>query len=83
MQFDRVVTTPNILSEVSNLSGQIGGAGREQSTLQSFAQRDYAALLKSTLSAQMRPSLSCFPHLGLTDSGIMHLAARQLLGFDR
>jgi len=75
--FRRIVTTPNILSEVNSLSGQIGEPRRTEYFLD-FARRipflDEYYLTSSGIAA-----LGFFPRLGLTDSGILQLAKENYL----
>jgi len=75
--FARIVTTPNILSEVSNLSGQLGEPDRARY----FA--DFAGRI-DLLDERYVPSKSAaaaaeFPRLGLTDSVILQLGKERLL----
>ena len=72
LQFDRIVTTPNVLSEVSNLSNQWAEPGRTK-YFERFAQEINRLSEEYVVSADAAQA-SCFPHLGLTDAGIMHLA---------
>jgi len=72
-QFDLLVTTPNILTEVSNLLGQLPDNLREQY----YAY--FAATLEGLVSEHYIPSKrlvlqSRFPRLGLTDTGIIEQA---------
>lgn len=69
--FKTLVTTPNILTEVSNLSGQL------PEYLRSLFYKDLASRI-STLEEHYNPSakvssLAHFGRLGLTDSGIVDL----------
>ena len=66
-RFARVVTTPNILSEVNSLSAQMGEPAKTE-YFEEFARGIATA-----------SQLSEFPKLGLTDSGILHLAEDQYL----
>jgi hypothetical protein len=71
-RFQRIVTTPNVLSEVSNLSGQLGEPARSK-VLERFAavvQLLDEHYLASTKACQAGP----FIKLGLTDSAILLLA---------
>jgi len=75
--FDQVMTTPNVLTEVSNLSGQLGEPMRSAyfevfSRWLCLLDERYTA---SSLSAQAEH----FVPLGLTDAGIMGLAASGFL----
>jgi rRNA-processing protein FCF1 len=76
-RFKRIVTTPNVLSEVSSLSGQLGEPLRSQ------YYRDFAGgittldehYVASTAAAQRGE----FSRLGLTDCAIAHLATGKYL----
>lgn len=80
MFFDRFavkVTTPNILTEISNLSGDIPGGLREdffRSLRTSFALFDEQYLPSSTAAAS-----TIFPRLGLTDAVIAEIANQRYL----
>lgn len=71
-QFENIVTTPNILSEVSNLSGQLG----EPAKMGFFTQfaRQIRPLDERYVRSDDASQTSLFPKLGLTDSAIFHLA---------
>ena len=70
--FDRTVTTPNILSEVNSLSGQMGEPART-GYFGHFATRIDILAEEYVVSAEVA-RIEHFPRIGLTDSGIMHLA---------
>jgi hypothetical protein len=78
LSFSQIVTTPNILTEVSNLSGQLGEPRRRQ-YFKHLSQKigvlygDSRLTEKYTTSADI-VRLDHFPRLGLTDSGIIQLA---------
>jgi hypothetical protein len=76
-RFARVVTTPNILSEVNSLSGQMGEPAKTQ-YFEEFA-RGIALLDEQYVASATASRLSAFPKLGLTDSGILHLAGGKYL----
>lgn len=76
-QFERVITTPNILTEVSNLAGQLS---------ESFHDRYYHILSKriETLDEQYLPSRQAvlyqkFSKFGLTDTTIRLIADQTYL----
>ena len=71
-RFDRIVTTPNILSEVSNLSQHWAEPSRAGYSY-TFANR-IAELSEQYVVSADAASLPCFPKVGLTDSGIVRLA---------
>ena len=68
-EFDKIITTPNILTEVSNLSGQLPG------NLRSHFYNDFAGLIPTLsehyTSSVTVASLDHFNKFGLTDSGIV------------
>lgn len=70
--FDRIVTTPHILSEVSNLSRGFEEPARTQ-YWESFGSK-ITSLSEEYVASATAAQMSCFRHLGLTDAGIMHLA---------
>ncbi|MHC4179441.1 MAG: PIN domain-containing protein, partial [Planctomycetota bacterium] len=76
-RFARVVTTPNILSEVNSLSGQMGEPAKTE-YFQEFA-RGIATLDEQYVASAAASQRSEFPKLGLTDSGILHLAGGKYL----
>ena len=75
--FDRVITTPNILTEVSNLSGKLS-AHEKPAYYSEFASQ--TMLLKEEYIESTRAcSLECFKNFHLTDSGIIDVASGQYL----
>ena len=75
--FDSVITTPNILTEVNSLSGQLGEPVKTQ-YFEQFA-RGIRTLDEQYVASESAARLDEFPKLGLTDSGIMHLAKSKYL----
>ena len=75
--FKRVVTTPNILTEVSNLSGQIGDPART-AYFREFAQ-GIETLEEHFVESKIASQMDLFPKLGLTDSAIFQCARGQFL----
>ncbi len=76
-QFDEVVTTPSILTEVSNLLGQL------PESLRYYFWQHFAGGLKN-LHEYYTPSLElcndrAFPKFGLTDTAILRAANRKYL----
>lgn len=71
-RFERIVTTPNILSEVNSLSGQMGEPAKTE-YFKEFA-RGIGALDERYVMSDTASKIDEFPRLGLTDSGIMLLA---------
>ncbi|MCA1630376.1 MAG: hypothetical protein LC785_04070 [Acidobacteria bacterium] len=75
--FGKVVTTPNILTEVSNLAGQLPEK-LKQSFYPLFAQQ--LTLLEEHYATSAKlSSTEQFPRLGLTDSGIFDLSQNRYL----
>ena len=75
--FDKIVTTPNILTEVSNLSGQLGEPKKSEyfkkfSSGISLLEEEYVA---SKDVADMQE----FVRFGLTDTGIVYLTRGKYL----
>jgi rRNA-processing protein FCF1 len=71
-QFDKLLTTPNILTEVNSLSGQMGEPRR---TLFFRKLASEMALVDELyLESRQMANLAQFVKLGLTDAGILSLA---------
>lgn len=70
--FDTIVTTPHILTEVSNLSGQLPDEIRRQYF--GFMSSDVRRLTEKYRPSAMIAALSCFSRLGLTDAAVVELA---------
>jgi rRNA-processing protein FCF1 len=70
-RFDRMVTTPNILAEVNSLSGQMAEPTRTN-YLRHFS-KGIGLIAEEYVVSADAARLNCFPKIGLTDSGIMHL----------
>jgi hypothetical protein len=75
--FHRIVTTPNILSEVNSLSGQMGEPAKAR-YFAAFAENIGLLAEEYVVSADVA-QLEQFPRLGLTDSGILHLVRDRFL----
>lgn len=75
-RFEKVVTTPNILTEVSNLLGQIRGEARDFYVQFS---NGIASLDEQYRSSRSLVSQSFFPKFGLTDTGIIEEARDKYL----
>jgi len=76
-RFSRVVTTPHVLAEVNSLSGQLGEPKRTR-YFQDFAER-IATLDERYVASTRLAAAQQFPRLGLTDTGILHVAQSGLL----
>ena len=76
-RFSSVITTPNILSEVNSLSGQLGEPVKTQ-YFDVFAQ-GISVLDERYVASSDVAQLDQFPKLGLTDTGILHLARNEYL----
>jgi rRNA-processing protein FCF1 len=75
--FEKLITTPNILTEVSNLSGQLGEPARTlyfQFFAESIAEIEEHYIDSATVVEQDQ-----FQKLGLTDTSILELASEQYL----
>lgn len=79
-RFDRVVTTPNILSEVNSLSGQIGEPAKTR-FFDHFSQkiRRIEAIKEEYVVSAEAAKIKHFSRLGLTDSGIAILVRGKYL----
>jgi rRNA-processing protein FCF1 len=75
--FDKVITTPNVLTEVSNLAGQLPD-DLKQAFYFLFAQQ-LAFFEEHYLTSAALSSTAHFPKLGLSDCGIMELSRNQYL----
>ena len=73
-QFERIVTTPGILTETNNLAGQIGNPARD-AIFEAFG-RAVADMKERHVPAVRLVNERTFLPLGLTDSGIS-IAARK------
>ncbi len=76
-RFDRVVTTPNVLSEVNSLSNVLRGVARD-GYFAEFARKIVTLHEEYVVSADVARH-DCFSRLGLTDSGILHLVKDKYL----
>jgi rRNA-processing protein FCF1 len=75
--FSKIVTTPNILTEVNSLANQLGEPERSQ-CFSIFAQ-EVARLDESYIESRTSASMEVFTKFGLTDCGIINLASNQYL----
>ena len=66
--FARIITTPNVLTEVSNLSGQLGEPARSE-CFRSLAE-EISVLEEHYVASSGAADEEAFARLGLTDSGI-------------
>ena len=76
--FDRVVTMPNILTEVSNLATSALARNRHHGYLVELA-RVIHALVELTPESKAVARLPVFTRLALTDAGIEHVARDEYL----
>jgi rRNA-processing protein FCF1 len=76
-RFDRIVTTPHILSEVNSLARQLGEPART-SLFKFFATR-IGLLTEEYVASAQAAGIAQFPRLGLTDSGIICLVKDKYL----
>lgn len=75
--FQKVVTTPNILTEVNNLSNQLAEPGRSDYYAEFSKQID--SLDEHYLKSAQISTRDFFQRFGLTDSGIAELASGKYL----
>lgn len=75
--FDKVVTTPHILTEVSNLMGQMSGRAREGS-FELFAQKVLSMKEDHTSAADLGKN-PAFVRFGITDAAIRDVASGYLV----
>ena len=75
--FDKVVTTPNILTEVSNLSGQLGEPAKSH-YFKKFSS-DITLLEEEYVASKDVADMQEFVRFGLTDTGIVHLTKGKYL----
>lgn len=75
--FKRVTTTPNILTEVSNLAGQIADPVKER-IFQRLA-GNIATLDERYVESRAAAAAREFPRLGLTDAGLIGLGREGML----
>ncbi|HXD34292.1 MAG TPA: PIN domain-containing protein [Pyrinomonadaceae bacterium] len=76
-KFERIVTTPNILTEVSNLLGQLS-EGLRSSFYEGFS-RHIPALAEFYTPSSTISAATHFSSFGLTDSGITNLVKDKYL----
>jgi rRNA-processing protein FCF1 len=74
-QFTKIIVTPCVLTEVNGFVNQLSERERK-AALRLFA-RQISEYEEHHLRSQMLGEMDCFPRLGLTDSGILQLAANQ------
>lgn len=75
--FQKVVTTPNILTEVNSLSNQLAEPGR--SHYYAEFSKQIGSLDEYYLNSAQVSTRGFFPRFGLTDSGIAELASGKYL----
>lgn len=75
-RFSRIVTTPNVLTEVANLAGHLADPPRSR-LFEAFA-RGIAMLEERYVSSAEASLEDGFVRLGLTDAGICRLVRRRL-----
>ena len=75
--FDRIATTPHILTEVSNLSGQLGEPARSE-YFKKFSS-DITLLEEENVASRDVAQMQEFVKFGLTDTGIIHLTKGKYL----
>ncbi len=75
--FENLITTPNILTEVSNLSGQLSEPARTP-YFQFFAEK-IADMQEQYIDSATAGEQKQFPKIGLTDTGILEVSRKQYL----
>lgn len=75
--FDKIVTTPHILTEVRNLLGQLGGRARTE-CFERLA-LSVASLDEAYVSGALLARKPTFVKLGITDTSIIEVAAAPYL----
>jgi rRNA-processing protein FCF1 len=75
--FERLITTPNILTEVSNLSGQLGEPVRTE-YFRTFGKK-ISVMEENYINSHEASLRGEFIKLGLTDTAILMLATEQYL----
>ena len=75
--FDKIATNPHILTEVSNLSGQLGEPARSE-YFKKFSS-DIILLEEENMASRDVATMQEFVRFGLTDTGIIRLARRRYL----
>ena len=75
---NRVVTTPHILTEVSNLAGQLGSQKQKQRFFSHFA-KGISQLIEHCESSENLAQIGSFVKFGLTDTAIINLVKGQYL----
>jgi hypothetical protein len=75
--FEKVITTPNILTEVSNLSNQLGEP-RRSLYFEVFAQ-EIPLMEEYYIESRVISGSPVFPRFGLADTGIISLPKNQYL----
>lgn len=76
-EFERIYTTPNILTEVDNLSRAV--SNQELRGLSGAMRSITSKLIENYINANSAANLQEFESIGLTDSGILILSAEDLL----
>lgn len=71
--FKTIVTTPNILTEVGNLSGQLSRSSKKESYFNVFADQ-VRLMMEHYAESKKICALEQFNNFGLTDAGIISIA---------
>lgn len=75
--FDRVITTPHIVTEISNLSGQL--SGKIKSCYFEIFAKQIKLLEENSKPSKDLCDSECFRKFGLTDSGIVEISRNTYL----
>ncbi len=76
-QFGAILTTPNVLTEVTNLAMQIGGNAKEKLVTQLAGLLQKGAFEEHVAESKEVSKVEEFRRLGLTDAGIIHLTKKE------
>lgn len=76
-RFGAILTTPNVLTEVTNLAMQIGGAAKERLVTLLAALLQKGAFEEHVAESKEASKVKEFRRLGLTDAGIIHLTRKE------
>ena|SRR5437899_1683292 len=74
--FAKIIVTPNILTEVSNLAGQLGEPARSE--LLAFLATDVGKMDERYVDSRDVVTVSACSRLGLTDAGIAVIVGKTL-----
>lgn len=76
-RFGAILTTPNVLTEVTNLAMQIGGAAKQRLPALLAALLQKGAFEEHVAASNEASRIAEFRRLGLTDAGILLLTRKE------